>query len=103
MDFPVPEEAEPTGDLFITPPPPAHIDTEGTAQAAISLRGTSSGFVPIANNNLDGDMELTFGYHSHKNIYTCLIYWVCFHQFSGSDFASGGWFHGPVPGAVFAF
>jgi hypothetical protein len=48
-------------------------------------------------------MELTFGYQVHKDICTCLGYRARSDQFSGSDFAFGGWFHSPVAGVVFAF
>ena len=38
---------------------------------------------------LDGDMELTFGYQGHKDIYTCLGYRARSDQFGGGDFAFG--------------
>ena len=52
---------------------------------------------------LDSDMELTFGYQVHKNIYTYLGYWGRSDQFGGSDFTFGGWFHGTGLGTVFVF
>jgi hypothetical protein len=48
-------------------------------------------------------MKLTCGYQVHKDICTCPGYRARADQFGGGDFAFGGWFHGPVPGAVFAF
>jgi hypothetical protein len=74
-----------------------------TEKALITFRGTVGGFGFMNDNNLDGDMELNFGYRVHRNIYAYLGYRARYDQFSKNEFSFNGWIHGPVLGAVFAY
>lgn len=74
-----------------------------TDKALITFRGTVGGFALVADNNLDSDLELSFGYKVHKNIYAYLGYRAHYDQFHTSELDFSAWLHGPIVGAVFAF
>jgi hypothetical protein len=74
-----------------------------TPKVVITFRGTVGGFGFAADNNLDSDMELSFGYKIHKNIYAYAGYRARFESASQDFISVDGWFHGPIMGAVFAF
>ena len=71
--------------------------------AVITFRGTVGGFGLVADNNLDSDMELTFGYKVNKKIYAYLGYRARFESASKEAISLNGWFHGPILGTVFTF
>lgn len=72
-------------------------------KALFTFRGTVGGFALWNDHNLDSDMELSFGYRVHKNIYAYLGYRVRYDQFHTSELDFSAWLHGPILGAVFAF
>lgn len=74
-----------------------------TPKAVITFRGTVGGIGMVADNNLDSDMELAFGYKVHKNIYAYVGYRARFESASTDEISVDGWFHGPILGTVFAF
>ena len=72
-------------------------------KALFTFRGTVGGFALFNDNNLDSDLELSFGYRVHKNIYAYLGYRARYDQFHTSELDFSAWLHGPIVGAVFAF
>jgi hypothetical protein len=74
-----------------------------TPKAVITFRGTVGGFGLVADNNLDSDMELAFGYKVHQNIYAYVGYRARYESASKDFISLDGWFHGPILGMVFAF
>ena len=50
-------------------------------KALFTFRGTVGGFALFNDNNLDSDLELSFGYRVHKNIYAYLGYRARYDQF----------------------
>lgn len=74
-----------------------------TSKAVIMFRGTVGGFGLAGDNNLDSDMELSFGYKVHKNIYAYAGYRARFESASKEFLSLDAWFHGPILGTVFTF
>ena len=72
-------------------------------KALFTFRGTVGGFALFNDNNLDSDLELSFGYRVHRNIYAYLGYRARYQQFHTSELDFSAWLHGPILGAVFAF
>jgi hypothetical protein len=72
-------------------------------KALCTFRGTVGGFGLFNDHNLDSDLELSFGYRVHKNIYAYLGYRARYDQFHTSELDFSAWLHGPILGAVFAF
>jgi hypothetical protein len=76
-------------------------------RSVITLRGTVGGFTWVADNNLDADIELAYGYRVSQCTYLYAAYRARYDQFNMSrDIANlsvSAWFHGPVMGAVFTF
>jgi len=74
-----------------------------TPKAVVTFRGTVGGFGFADDNNLDSDMELSFGYKVHNKIYAYAGYRARFESADKDVISLSGWFHGPVLGAVFTF
>lgn len=74
-----------------------------TPKSVVTYRGTLGGFGFAADNNLDSDMELAFGYKVHRNIYVYAAYRARYESASRKEIDFNGWLHGPALGAVFAF
>jgi hypothetical protein len=72
-------------------------------KALLTFRGTVGGFALFNDNNLDSDLELSFGYRVRKNIYAYLGYRAHYDQFHTSELDFSAWLHGPIVGAVFGF
>jgi len=72
-------------------------------KAVVVFRGTVGGFGLFNDNNLDSDLELSFGYRVHKNIYAYLGYRALYEQFNTSELDFSAWLHGPILGAAFVF
>jgi len=74
-----------------------------TRNTVLLFRGTVGGFGIVQDDNLDSDLELTFGYRVHKNVYAHLGYRALYEQADQGSVSISGWFHGPVLGATFVF
>jgi hypothetical protein len=74
-----------------------------TPKAVINFRGSVGGFGLVADNNLDSNMELVFGYRVHQNIYAYAGYRARFESANKDIISLDAWFHGPIMGTVFAF
>jgi hypothetical protein len=74
-----------------------------TPKALVSLRATVGGFGFASDNNLDSDMELSFGYKVQKHTYAYIGYRAHSVSAKSDDFSLNTWIHGPVLGAAFVF
>jgi len=61
----------------------------------------------VADNNLDADLELAFGYRVSSKTYVYGAYRAHYTEFSQSkdslNLSVSGWLHGPLLGVVFTF
>jgi hypothetical protein len=78
-----------------------------TPKTVLTFKGTVGGFTLVADNNLDYDLELSFGYRVCPSTYIYGGYRAHYTEFSQSkdplNLSLSGWLHGPVLGAVFTF
>jgi hypothetical protein len=74
-----------------------------TPKALFYLRASVGGFGFASDNNLDSDMELSFGYKVQKHTYLYVGYRAHSVSAKSDDFTLNAWFHGPILGAVFVF
>jgi len=78
-----------------------------TPKAVITFKSTVGGFTLVADNNLDADLELAFGYRVSSKTYVYGAYRAHYTEFSQSkdslNLSVSGWLHGPLLGVVFTF
>jgi hypothetical protein len=74
-----------------------------TEKTVFLFRGTLGGFGFVADNNSDSDLELTFGYRVHRDIYAHFGYRALYEQADPGQLSISGWIHGPVLGASITF
>jgi hypothetical protein len=72
-------------------------------KAVITLRSALGSFRIAADNNFDCDLELSFAYKVHRNIYAYVGYRARYEQASRDALSINGWFHGPILGSVLVF
>jgi hypothetical protein len=78
-----------------------------TPKILITLKGDVGGFGLVADDHVDCNFEVMFGYRVHKNIYAYAGYRAHGSWYNlGQDLTAvnlSGWFHGPVLGTTYAF